>query len=158
MTAPSPYQQISRCRGLQFACAHQQECHGFTQRVVVRLGADIAHPNLCPSAALSPPHPWSHSIPREMHRAKASEKQEPEHGEVLSCLWAVPAAGGGWHLVLQLQVPRSAAALHKGARIENIREFPAQLRSLPTGRWCSCSWGLGASGDSRSWPKGKEVL
>lgn len=47
MTAPSPYQQISRCRGLQFACAHRQECHGFAQRVVVRLGADIAHPNLC---------------------------------------------------------------------------------------------------------------
>ena len=34
---------------------------------------------------------------------------------MLSCLWAVPAAGGGWHLVLQLQVPRSTAALHKGA-------------------------------------------
>lgn len=150
MTAPSPYQQISQCRGLRFACAHRQECRGFAQRMVVRLGADIAHPNLCPSAALSPLHPQAHGIPREMHRVKASEKQEPEHGEVLSCLWAVPAVGGGWHLV---QLPCT-----KVLRIENIQEFPAHLRSLPTGRWCSCSWGLGASGDSRSWPKGKEVL
>lgn len=43
---------------------------------------------------------------------------------MLSCLWAVPAAGGGWHLVLQLQVPRSAAALHKGAEDRKYSGVP----------------------------------
>lgn len=154
------YQQISRCRGLRFACAHRQECRGFAQRVAVRLGADIAHPNLCPSAALSPPHPQAHGIPCEIHRVKALQVRSRSLSTGRCC----PASGLSLRqgeagiLSCSYRSPGPQLPCTKVLRIENIREFPAQLRSLPTVRWCGCSWGLGASGDSRSWPKGKEVL